>query len=166
MTAAGEMAAVASRPHSSCCESPTYPVWRGYVIQVSWRKGRARYVGILQADTSFEAYVMSAMALRNRTTSLRHTTDLRSLMNVGPAVENYLIDMGVRSIDQLAEREPDQLFRTLQCRIGKACDPCLHDTFSAIIHEARTGEKTPWFAWTAQRKRRTATGELRVPPAG
>ena len=85
---------------------------------------------------------------------------LRSLMNVGAAVERYLLELGVRSIASLARQDPDALFRRLQRRIGKACDPCLHDTFTAIIHEAQTGEKTPWFAWTADRKRRQAAGEL------
>jgi hypothetical protein len=81
-------------------------------------------------------------------------------MNVGAAVEGYLVDLGIRSVDQLAPADPYDLFRRLQRRIGKACDPCLYDTFSAIVHEARTGEKTPWFAWTAERKRREAAGEL------
>ena len=91
-------------------------------------------------------------------------TSLRSLMNVGTAVEGYLEDLGIGSIEQLAEEDADQLFRRLRARIGRACDPCLHDTFSAIIHEARTGTKTPWFAWTAQRKRRIAAGELQLVP--
>ena len=81
-------------------------------------------------------------------------------MNVGPAVERYLLGLGVRSVETLARATPDDLFRRLRLRIGQACDPCLHDTFSAIVHEARTGEKTPWFAWTKDRKRREARGEL------
>ena len=93
---------------------------------------------------------------------MQHATELRSLMNVGPAVEGYLCGMGIRTLQQLAKREPDELFRKLQRQIGAACDPCLHDTFSAIIHEARTGQKTAWFAWTAERKRRMANGELQM----
>jgi len=85
---------------------------------------------------------------------------LRSLMNVGAKVEAYLGQLGIRSIGKLAKQDADALYRRLRRRIGKACDPCLHDTFTAIIHEARTGEKTPWFAWTAERKRREAAGEL------
>ena len=84
-------------------------------------------------------------------------TDLRSLMNVGPAVEAYLVDLGIHAVDQLAAHEADDLYRRLRRRIGKACDPCLHDTFSAIIHEARTGEKRPWFTFTPERKRRETT---------
>jgi hypothetical protein len=100
--------------------------------------------------------------------SARAETDLRSLMNVGPAVERYLVALGVHATDQLAKQEADDLYRRLQRRIGRACDPCLHDTFSAIIHEARTGQKKPWFTFTAARKRRAAAGQLdlRVPSQG
>ena len=90
----------------------------------------------------------------------RAETELRSLMNVGPAVEAYLSDLGIHAIDELAKHEADDLYRRLQRRLGKACDPCLHDTFSAIIHEARTGQKRPWFTFTQARKRRVATGQL------
>ena len=100
------------------------------------------------------------MQPKHKRTAESEAPSLRTLMNVGPAVEGYLIDLGVQSIEQLAEREPDELFQRLKRRIGKACDPCLYDTFSAIVHEARTGERSPWFAWTAERKRRQAAGEI------
>jgi hypothetical protein len=88
------------------------------------------------------------------------TTGLRSLMNVGPAIEGYLVGLGVGSIRDLAKQDADTLYQRLQRQWGRPVDPCLHDTFRAIIHEARTGEKTPWFAWTSERKRREAAGEL------
>jgi hypothetical protein len=95
-----------------------------------------------------------------RTTATSSGSELRSLTNVGAAVEGYLIDLGIRSVADLVPADPYELFRRLQRRNRKACDPCLYDTFAAIVHEARTGEKTPWFAWTAERKRRQAAGEL------
>lgn len=100
------------------------------------------------------------MPARPRLSRGRAGTGLRSLMNVGPAVEAYLVDLGIHAIHELARQEADDLYRRLQRRIGKACDPCLHDTFSAIIHEARTGQKRPWFTFTPERKRREATGQL------
>jgi hypothetical protein len=105
------------------------------------------------------------MAKRRTGAGARRATNLRSLMNVGPAVERYLDGLGIRSIEQLANRDPDELFRSLSRRIGCACDPCLHDTFSAIVYEARMGTKTPWFTWTAARKRRVAAGDLQLGPA-
>ena len=92
----------------------------------------------------------------------RKQTSLRSLMNVGDKVEGYLHDLGVRSVSDLARRSPDAMYRALWQMNPSVCDPCLHDTFSAIVHEAKTGEKTAWFAWTAERKRRVAAGELKL----
>jgi hypothetical protein len=85
---------------------------------------------------------------------------LRSLMNVGPAIEGYLVELGVASIRALAKQDADTLYQRLQRQWGRSVDPCLYDTFCAIVHEARTGEKTPWYAWTAERKRRETAGEL------
>jgi hypothetical protein len=96
----------------------------------------------------------------------RERAPLRSLMNVGRMVEGYLNDLGVRSVDDLARRNPDAMFNALWRMNPSVCDPCLHDTFSAIVHEAKTGEKTPWFSWTAERKRRVAAGELKLGASG
>jgi hypothetical protein len=107
--------------------------------------------------SAFTFVSMSSSPIFTRT---RGASNLRTLMNVGPAMERDLHALGIRTIEQLAQHEPDALFRRLQEHVGRACDLCVHDTFSAIVHEARTGEKTPWFAWTAARKRRIAAGEL------
>jgi hypothetical protein len=103
---------------------------------------------------------MTATAAKPRLSRARAETDLRSLMNVGPAVERYLSELGIHAIEELAKQEAHDLYRRLQRRIGKACDPCLYDTFNAIIHEARTGQKRPWFTFTPARKRREAAGQL------
>ena len=96
-----------------------------------------------------------------RTTAKRvPATGLRSLMNVGAAIEGYLVGLGVTSVPDLARQGADALFQRFQRRLGRPVDPCLYDTFCAIIHEARTGEKTPWYAWTSERKRRVAAGDL------
>ena len=96
-------------------------------------------------------------------TKLKRTPDktgLRSLMNVGPAMERDLHGLGVQSIPQLAAAEAAELFHRLERQCGARVDPCVYDTFRAIIHEARTGEKTAWFAWTEERKRQTLAGTL------
>lgn len=92
--------------------------------------------------------------------------ELRSLMNVGPAIERDLIGLGIGSIRELAGAEAGELFRRLERQCQTRVDPCVYDTFRAIIHEARTGEKTPWFAWTAERKRRERAGELDLHMSG
>ena len=85
---------------------------------------------------------------------------LRSLVDVGPAVDRDLHGLGVQSIPQLAAAEAAELFHRLERQCGARVDPCVYDTFRAIIHEARTGEKTAWFAWTEERKRQERAGTL------
>lgn len=87
---------------------------------------------------------------------------LRSLMNVSPSIERDLIGLGIRSIRELASAEAPELFRRLELRCGRRVDPCVYDTFRAVIHEARTGEKTPWFAWPEDRKAARAHGRARA----
>lgn len=87
---------------------------------------------------------------------------LQSLMNVGPSIERDLTGLGIRTVAQLATEEAEDLFQRLERQCQRRIDPCVYDTFRAVIHEARTGEKTPWFAWTEERKRRERAGELEL----
>jgi len=81
--------------------------------------------------------------------------ELLTLMNVGEATYKDLEILGISSIDQLSKADPDELYSRLQQITGHTHDPCVWDVFAAIIHEAKTGEKTPWWQWTAVRKKRT-----------
>lgn len=78
--------------------------------------------------------------------------ELRSLMNLGPATEKDLILLGITTIAQLAQANADELYERLQKITKIKHDPCVWDIFAAIIHEANTGEKTPWWHWTLVRK--------------
>jgi len=80
--------------------------------------------------------------------------ELRRLANVGPATRRDLSLLGIESVAQLALCEADQLYRGLNEASGQRHDPCVWDVFAAIIHEARSGEATPWWHWTPERKRR------------
>lgn len=81
--------------------------------------------------------------------------ELRSLMNVGPAIQKDLALLGITTIAQLVQANPDQLYERLQEITGTSHDPCVWDVFAAIIHEANTGIKTPWWHWTPVRKARS-----------
>jgi hypothetical protein len=76
---------------------------------------------------------------------------LSSLRNVGPATLKDLELLGITTVEQLARAEPDELYERLQQITGQRHDPCVWDVFAAIIHEARTGEKTDWFEWSVRR---------------
>jgi hypothetical protein len=83
---------------------------------------------------------------------LMTSNELLSLKNVGKATLADLHLLGISNISQLAKADPDELFARLEVLTSKAQDPCVWDVFAAIIHEAKTGEKTPWWEWTPIRK--------------
>lgn len=84
--------------------------------------------------------------------------ELLQLKNVGNATYQDLMLLGIQSIHELANAEPDELYIRLQKITGHAHDPCVWDVFAAIIHEARTGIKQSWYEWTKVRKKRQAEG--------
>jgi nucleotidyltransferase/DNA polymerase involved in DNA repair len=81
-------------------------------------------------------------------------SELLSLANVGPATYKDLTLLGINTIAQLAQANPDELYERLQKITGSVHDPCVWDVFAAIIHEAKTGKKMPWWHWSEVRKRR------------
>lgn len=88
--------------------------------------------------------------------------ELLILKNVGQATCKDLIMLEVNSVEQLAKENPDELYERLQRITGKKQDPCVWDTFAAIIHEAKTGIKTPWWEWSKVRKERQAKNNFAI----
>ena len=87
---------------------------------------------------------------------------LRDLKNIGPAMERDLRLLGVSTVAQLADRDADDLYVRLCARTGTRHDPCVHDVFSAAIHQARTGEALNWWAFTPARRKRQNAGTFPV----
>jgi nucleotidyltransferase/DNA polymerase involved in DNA repair len=78
--------------------------------------------------------------------------ELLSLKNVGKATLKDLELLDITGIEQLAKADPDELFHRLGIIKGSTQNPCVWDVFAAIIHEAKTGEKTPWWEWSKVRE--------------
>ncbi len=87
-----------------------------------------------------------------KSSSKKLKSELLSLMNVGEATLEDLRILGIEKIDQLRHETPDNLYEKLQLLTEQKHDPCVWDVFAAIIHEARTGEKLPWWHWSKIRK--------------
>lgn len=85
---------------------------------------------------------------------------LGDLKNVGKATLRDLNILDIHSVDELIHHDATQLFEQLERRTGQRHDPCMWDVFAAIIHEAKTGEPTSWWTWTAQRKILQKTGKF------
>lgn len=80
-------------------------------------------------------------------------SELLNLKNVGPATYKDLQLLGINTLEELKQETPDRLYQELQKLTGTKQDPCVWDVFAAIIHEAQTGEKLPWWHFTPIRKK-------------
>jgi hypothetical protein len=89
---------------------------------------------------------------------LRH---LEHLTSVGPAMLHDFALLGVRSVAQLARRNPQKLYQRLVARKGPQ-DVCCYDVFCAAVAQARNPKlPTPqrqWWYWSRQRKACDAQG--------
>jgi predicted GIY-YIG superfamily endonuclease len=83
----------------------------------------------------------------------RQVARLEDIPNVGPAVAADLRRLAIATPDELPGRDPYALYDDL-CRItGQRHDSCLLDTFIAAVRYMEGGPKTPWWKYTAERKR-------------
>ncbi len=79
---------------------------------------------------------------------------LEQLPNVGPSIAADLRLIGIAEPAQLAGRDPLALYQALAQATGKRQDPCVLDTFMAAVDFMQGGAAQPWWAFTAERKRR------------
>ena len=82
------------------------------------------------------------------------TSELIAIPNVGRAVARKLERLDVRRLDDLRGRDPEELYERL-CRLDeRRHDPCLLDTFSAVVAYADGGPARPWWEFSRERKAR------------
>lgn len=74
--------------------------------------------------------------------------------NVGPAVAKDFHVLGIKTPAELSERDGYELYTQLCKKTGVRHDPCVLDTFLAVVDFMRGAAPKPWFAYTAERKRR------------
>ncbi len=89
---------------------------------------------------------------------------LRAIPNIGPAMADDLLRLGVTRQEDLVGRNADGLYDALCQLDGIRHDPCLHDTFAAAVDFAEGGPARPWWTFTPERKtraNRTNGGEPR-----
>lgn len=85
---------------------------------------------------------------------------LIGLRNVGPAARKDLEILGIRTREELAACDADTLYEKLCLVTGVRHDPCVHDVFSAAIHQSKTGEALDWWRFTPSRKLREQNGSF------
>src|ERR1700741_5293894 len=81
---------------------------------------------------------------------------LSNLISVGPAMLRDFELLGVRSVKQLARRNPARLYQKLCPATGQRIDICCQDVFSAAVAQARNpplpAEQCQWWYWSRLRQ--------------
>lgn len=98
-----------------------------------------------------------ASLLRGGPGKARHAGEcehLEQLPNVGRSIAADLRRIGVHHPQELLQRDPYELYRALERTAGRRQDPCVLDTFLAATDFMRGSPPRPWWAYTAERKRR------------
>ena len=91
-----------------------------------------------------------------RPSSREEIARLEDIPNVGPAIAADMRRLGITTPSELPGRDPYTMYDDL-CRItGQRHDPCLLDTFIAVVRYMEGGPKKPWWKYTAERKRQLA----------
>lgn len=82
--------------------------------------------------------------------------DLRTLPNIGPAMARDLIRIGIEQPDDLRGQDPGELYRRLCAVDGRRHDPCVLDTFTAVVDFVNGAPARPWWEYSRLRKARSA----------
>jgi nucleotidyltransferase/DNA polymerase involved in DNA repair len=81
---------------------------------------------------------------------------LRDLISVGPAMLRDLERLGIRSVQQLARQDPQQLYSKLCQLTFRHRDLCCRDVFEAAVAQARDPRlpavQCQWWYWSRKRK--------------
>ena len=82
--------------------------------------------------------------------------ELQQLPAVGPSIAGDLRRLGVKSVRDLARRDPERLYSRL-CEItGQKQDPCVLYTFRCAVYAARTEKPKPellkWGKWKGRER--------------
>jgi hypothetical protein len=90
--------------------------------------------------------VISGMTMRD---------ELEVLPGVGPSIAADLRGLGVKSLRDLARRDPERLYQRLCDVTGQRQDPCVLYTFRCAVYAARSRSPDPallkWWAWKNRR---------------
>jgi hypothetical protein len=77
--------------------------------------------------------------------------ELQRIPGVGPAIAAKLRGIGIHSVADLRGRDPEELYRRHQRRIGRRADRCLLYVFRGAVYFAETPEPEPrllkWWNW-------------------
>ncbi len=87
---------------------------------------------------------------------MKRASFLGDLVSVGPTILRDFEILGVRSVEELARRNPERLYERLCAVTGQRHDICCLDVFRAAVAQARVpnlpAEQRNWWYWSRVRK--------------
>ena len=87
------------------------------------------------------------------------TRELGELISIGPAMLKDFEMLGIRSVEELARRDPQRMYERMERLTGQRQDPCVLDTFCAAVAQAKNprlpAEQCQWWWWSKKRKQRS-----------
>lgn len=82
------------------------------------------------------------------------STDLRRIPGVGPSIEGDLLAAGVRRVDDLVGRDPQELYARICTHQGMQVDRCVLYVMRCAVYYAETPSPDPellkWWSWKAR----------------
>jgi hypothetical protein len=72
--------------------------------------------------------------------------------NVGPRVAGDFKQLGIKSPKELKKKDAYKMYVDLGKKKGRQ-DPCMLDTFMAVVDFMNGAPATPWHYYTSERKR-------------
>jgi hypothetical protein len=97
---------------------------------------------------------------------------LSDLVSIGPAMLRDFELLGVRTVAQLARRNPEKMYEKLCQVTGQAQDICCLDVFRAAVAQAKNPnlpvEQRLWWHWSRQQaeEHKVGSGQLALPSGG
>lgn len=81
--------------------------------------------------------------------------ELRTIPGVGKSIAQNLWQLGFRSVEDLAGRDPEELYKKLSARKGADIDRCLLYVMRCAVyyasHKRHDPEKLKWWNWKDKR---------------
>lgn len=85
--------------------------------------------------------------------SAKEVKKFQDIPNVGPAMERDFLALGLKSPTDLKGKDAFTLYKKM-CKVsGTRQDPCVLDTYIAVIDFMNGASVRPWFWYTKQRKK-------------
>ena len=86
----------------------------------------------------------------------KDSRELKDLISIGPAMLRDFELLKIRTVEQLANRDPKKLYVRLGRVAKQHQDICVLDTFQAAVAQARNprlpAEQCQWWWWSNRRK--------------